>query len=336
MIHWKKLALETNEELARRDLAEIHLACAEGLPGWDRIDHVYCLRWLDGAARVVQRYTDNCLPDFRKNPQDYENSEPYFRALCLITVLERDLGIRYNPEKTSEEAPFTIDEIFIHGAITGKGGTCASMPVIHAAVGRRLGYPIKLVQAPRHLFCRWDEPGRARFNIDASGKGMHSRPDDFYLQGRYQSTPGQLRESTFLKSQTPSEELSGFIGQAAYLWFEVGKLKEAADRFIWASCLSPEHKLNAIMATGTLDRWDAEICASLPPNFPRVRVNMPLRRRYSDYIPKSVEHRFIGNDGRERLLQDPQFLEQVLIPLTANPNWRPPHIPEQIVVNMVS
>ncbi len=34
------------------------------------------------------------------------------------------------------------------------GGTCVSMPVLYTAVARRLGYPVKLVLAKGHAFCR--------------------------------------------------------------------------------------------------------------------------------------------------------------------------------------
>jgi hypothetical protein len=38
MLDWKQLALESDEQLASRDVAEVHLACAAGLPGAERID----------------------------------------------------------------------------------------------------------------------------------------------------------------------------------------------------------------------------------------------------------------------------------------------------------
>jgi hypothetical protein len=46
--------------------------------------------------------------------------------------------------------------LFLHGLTQGRGGTCLSMPVAYVAVGRRLGYPLKLVTAKGHLFARWE------------------------------------------------------------------------------------------------------------------------------------------------------------------------------------
>ena len=64
--------------------------------------------------------------------------------------------------------------LFIHGIIDGPGGTCASMPVLYVAVGRRLGYPLKLVEARGHLLLRWDDPLGQRLGT----------PDVFNVEGR--------------------------------------------------------------------------------------------------------------------------------------------------------
>ncbi len=36
---------------------------------------------------------------------------------------------------------------YIHSVLTGFGGTCASLPVLYVAIGRRLGWPLYLVGA---------------------------------------------------------------------------------------------------------------------------------------------------------------------------------------------
>jgi hypothetical protein len=61
--------------------------------------------------------------------------------------------------------------------------------VVYAAVGRRLGYPIRLVRTKLHLFNRWDdETTGERFNIDGSAyRGVNSHPDEHY--GAYWKYP---------------------------------------------------------------------------------------------------------------------------------------------------
>jgi len=323
-----------DRQLATYDVALVNVACAAGLPATERIDIGLCFRRLDAATRVVAQYTQHYLPDFRKCPQDYENSEAYYRALALITVLQRDLGIRYNAEKTSEHAKFDAEDTFIHGALTGKGGTCASLPVLYVAVGRRLGYPMKLVQAPGHLLCRWDEPSGERFNIEATNKGMHCPPDSYYCEGKRALTPEQLRETIFFKSQTPRQELAGFLAQRGFLWLDLGKYREASESFLWASVLAPDNKLHGTCACSTLEQWGNALKASFPPNCPAIRVNMPSKRRYPA-VPASVEAEMIGNEARENVLHDPEFERIVVKPLLASPYGRPAHIPQYLVIDVL-
>ncbi len=46
-ISYLDLAQMSDEELGRHDLAEVSLACAEGLPGAERIDLAACQQTLD-------------------------------------------------------------------------------------------------------------------------------------------------------------------------------------------------------------------------------------------------------------------------------------------------
>lgn len=47
MFDWQTLVRLPDADLARLDIAEMNLACAEGLPGADRGDFEFCLRTLD-------------------------------------------------------------------------------------------------------------------------------------------------------------------------------------------------------------------------------------------------------------------------------------------------
>src|SRR5205085_7410862 len=91
---------------------------------------------------------------FRANPAEFENSEGYFRMLMMAVVLYEDFGVRYNPARISAPAPsedddhffFDSRDVFLHGLLgSTRSGTCSSMPVLYVAIGRRLGYPLKLV-----------------------------------------------------------------------------------------------------------------------------------------------------------------------------------------------
>ena len=114
--HWRKLVWLSDVVLSRYDIAAVNLACAEGLPGAEQIDFGYCLYKLDDWADRVKEYTTLLMPQFRRKPKEYENSEAYFRTLAMITVLQRDCGVRYNSAKIPDDAPFDTADTFIQAS----------------------------------------------------------------------------------------------------------------------------------------------------------------------------------------------------------------------------
>src|SRR6516225_11983135 len=156
------------ESIDEYDIAVLNIRCAQGLPGSENIDERRLIGWLDRAARKVKSETRRHWYRFNDSPNTYKNSPGYFCCYFLLQVLQEDFGVRYNPARvcdTQFQDPKCFDpdfrdsrDLFIHGMIDGPGGTCASMPVIYVAVGRRLGYPLKLVETRGHLFVRWDDP----------------------------------------------------------------------------------------------------------------------------------------------------------------------------------
>jgi hypothetical protein len=182
--------------LAKLDIADVNLFCATGLPHAERIDFLRIHKWLDEASAAVAHETRRHWYRFQETPQAYKNSPGYFCCLFLLQVLQEDFGVRYNPARVRDptfQDPHCHDpdfrdsrDLFIHGIIDGDGGTCASLPVLYTAVGRRLGYPLKLVETRGHLFFRWDDPfGRFHgvseyFNFEGVGGGFSTQPDDYY------------------------------------------------------------------------------------------------------------------------------------------------------------
>lgn len=94
-----ELVAMTPDQLSKQDIAAANLRCAEGLPGSENLDIPRCLFTLDQWAKQVSTYTARCLPNFYRNPGDYNNSVNYFRVLALVTVLQRDLEVHYDPAR---------------------------------------------------------------------------------------------------------------------------------------------------------------------------------------------------------------------------------------------
>jgi hypothetical protein len=311
MRDWRSYALLPISELANLDSAEVNLACAAGLPNADRLDSSAVLARLDKWANLVRRYTERCLPQFHANPERFDHSEGYFCVLVMVTALQRDLKLVYNPDKVADDASFDANDTFIMGAVLGAGGTCASIPVVIAAVGRRLGYPIKLVAARSggvgHLFNRWDDPAGERFNIEASGEGLSKLPDDYYRTGEYQVTAEQEEKLCLLRSMTPREELADFLTQRGFRWLELGKLRQAVEAFGFAYGLAPHNRGYHNTLGRTLLAWRTEVEARKPGLFPALYVEQETRRLFPICLAQEIERDILALVATERLLDAPEF-----------------------------
>ena len=195
----------TPEQLADVDIAERNLLCATGLRGAEKLDVGKALARLNDWADRVRYWTDQSMWDFRQNPEEFKNSEAKFRVLLLISVVQKDFGVHYN-DRGERNCDFSsAKNAFLHGMIDDtNGGTCASMPVMYVAVGRRLGYPMKLVLAKTHIFARWEDPATGeRFNIEGTNPRFDDHPDSYYQKWPYPISDAELKQGWYLKPLTP-------------------------------------------------------------------------------------------------------------------------------------
>ena len=307
MLSLEQLREPSEEDSARFDLAEVDLACAVGLPGSERLDIPACLGWIDEAAAWAGRYTTGTFDRFVRDPGEYKHSEGIFRCVAIMHVLKSGLGVRYNQERIADPEEFSDSrDDFIHGIIEGRGGTCASLPVLFVAVGRRLGYPLKLVKTASHLFFRWDDPAGERFNIEVSnGNGMNSYPDDYYRRW-----PVPLENITpehttkFLRSLSPREDVAHAWSKRGHLLHTVGRLGEAVSSFATAASLETDDRLLDFVLWTVLNQRREELRARLPSTPPRLDIAFPSRRRWPG-LPLEMERQIIALDAWERILERP-------------------------------
>jgi hypothetical protein len=99
--------------------------------------------------------------------------------------------------------------------------------MLYAAVGRRLGYPVRLVPALCHIIPRWDD-GKIKVNLEATGPDyINCHPDDYYID---KPKPWTHREKTggyYLRSATPREELAMMLSCRACVLAHSGRLLDA-------------------------------------------------------------------------------------------------------------
>lgn len=200
------------KDLARVDIAAVNLAAAEGLPGSQSINRAVVLRTLDEWARQVAIVTAYHVVDFRARPEEYDHSWGKFCAYHLLRTLQLYLGAYYNDQQRETPDLARSQDLFLHGLVQGTGGTCASLPVMYVAVGRRLGYPLRLAQGFSHYYVRWDDPATGeQFNIDGSGDGYAFHADAHYREWPRHLGAEELEQGNYLRSLSPREELSVFL-----------------------------------------------------------------------------------------------------------------------------
>lgn len=252
-------------ELPQLDVTLMNLFCAQGLPGAEGLNVQACLETLNGWTQQVNFETKRHLYRYRSNPGEFNNSEAYFRVLMLITVLQQDFNVHYNPvrirpsDSPEPDDAFFADsrDLFLHGILASRAmGTCVSMPVFYVAVGRRLGYPMKLVTTRDHLFARWESAdGKERFNIEGTNQGLNTPDDDYYKTWPRPLTDEEIRAAGYLKSLTPAEELAVFLQTRGNCLRVAGFFDAAAAAYEQAQSLAPGRPAGQIsLASGERGR----------------------------------------------------------------------------------
>lgn len=257
------------EALERVDIARMNLLCAQGLPGEEDVDVNRCVTVLDEMAARVRAETARHYYRFQHNPAEFDNSEGYFRMIILAVVLIEDFHIKYAPNKIKSAAEAHLgdgffgnaEDVFLHG-LTGpkRQGTCSSLPVLQVAVGRRLGYPLKLVTTKGHLFVRWED-AREQFNVEAAGNGVNRFSDDYYRHWPLEVSDQEIQAEGYLKSLSPAEELAVFLSIRGMCLLEADRVASAADSFKAAARLSPGTSSHQQMAERIASRKDNGIRA---------------------------------------------------------------------------
>jgi hypothetical protein len=187
-------------------------------------------------------------------------------------------------------------------------GTCANIPVLYAAVGRRLGYPIKIVRAKGegaiHVFARWDDSRSVGFNIEATDQGLRCPPDDYYRTGRYPVSPEMEKRGGFLESMAPRGELAFFLAERSHYWKGTGNYRRAAESMAWAASLWPANAFYLNTMKMTPNEWTRGLVARKPKDFPDIRIRSPFRR--FPLLAIEFEHHIFSQEALENLLNDPE------------------------------
>jgi len=235
------------ENLEKSEIGSMNLLCGRDLAGEFEVVLKDSLDRLGEWTERVRTETKRHQYRFMRNPAEFEHSEGYFKMLMMAVVLAEDFGVHYlanrqiDPASAADGDGFFADPsaVFLHGVLgTKRGGTCSSLPVLHVAIGRRLGYPLNLVTTKGHLFVRWDGQGE-RFNVEVSGQGLNRFEDSYYRKWPFPVTDEEVAAEGYLKSLSAPEELAVFLSIRGMCLREAGRPQEAADSFASAARFAP-------------------------------------------------------------------------------------------------
>jgi hypothetical protein len=230
----------------------------------------------------------------------------------LTTMIQRDFGVRAEPllNDCNREGWSDSRNIFLHGLLAGLPGTCSNIPVLFAALGRRLGYPLRLVGTARHQFLRWDDPvSGERFNIESTTLGFMSPSDFYYAMWPPGAEWCRFEGTTWLKSATCRQELASFLIQRCGCLNAIGRHGEAADACAWAWRLDPEHGPHLESLSWSLRQWDAALQCRFTRPYPLVSIGGD--RRADSLLPKAMEDAMIRLEVLEDLANDEEFQSEI-------------------------
>lgn len=263
------------DQLEKVDIARIDLLCAEGLKGSENLDVQENLETLDRWTAHVKEEIVRNYHRFLEHPEEYKNSEAYYRMAMLTMVLQEDFNVHYDPkralpqlrgERESNDVFYADSkDIFIHGILgEERHGTCSSLPVLYAAVAQRLGYPVDLASTEEHFYLRY-EGGTNHLNVDASGEGFITESDEDYRKWPHQITDEEIKTYGWLKPLNHARILGALLAIRAMNLTSAKRFDEAAQSWDDVShYLSPTPVLNRIVELAKeraadvhkAERWD--------------------------------------------------------------------------------
>lgn len=229
----------SDEVVDAHDIAEVNLRCSLGLI--ENIDHLYrdCLGLIGEWSTQLVDYTNNNYRLFESEPESFENSHEMYQAIAMVQFVQTALRVHYNMEFAEGEYN-AIDSrnLFLTGVLTGHGGTCVTLPVLYAALGQRVGYPIAVASTWEHFYCVWGE-GPNSFCLEAAGNGFEKRSHDYYRNFRRPVTARDEQVNGFLRRLSHRELFAHFADQRSNCLQEQFRFDEALEANFLADRLAP-------------------------------------------------------------------------------------------------
>jgi len=199
-----------DSELEKADVLELNLLVAKGLPECQGLDIAACKQQLDHWANEVRKTLADDPMGFEREKEKW-GTRLRFELTVMGSVLMEDHQVRY-VEKLDH---CNADHKFAQGVLKSSTGSCATLPVVWAALGQRLGYPIKIALAPGHLYCVVNT-GAEKINIETTASAHLSMNSDEKIR---QWCPDALvKDGTFMRPLSNRELIGLFLMIRGEVW----------------------------------------------------------------------------------------------------------------------
>lgn len=235
----------TNRQLKQIDPLIMNLLVAREIPSLADLPILRYVQTLNKWEQDIRRGIPEVEYKFRATPHDWKNDINFFRLGYVCYYLDSQIGIRYREDQKDKKSVWYTNpgDLFAHGVIDSRQGTCGNMALLHVALGWRMNWPVSLACVWSHFICRYDD-GHVTHNIEATkngGGGFHSHPDEYYIQ-EYKLPPQAVESGSDLRALTPREMLGVFIGLRGRHYQDIGEYDLSEVDFLLARSLFPNNR----------------------------------------------------------------------------------------------
>ena len=248
--HWQFLALP-DEQLEQADVLRLNLAVACGIPGLESLDIEKYTRTVDAWTAAFTRELPRLERMFKATPHKWKNDLRFFRVGMLQGFLGHEIGIWYIEEQKQAEAVRYTDpgQLFLHGLIDTKQGTCGNMAALHVAMCRRMGWPVSLACVRSHFISRFDD-GEVIHNIEATSThpgAFASDPDEIYIE-KFNLPKRAIECGSDLRKLTAREMIGVFLALRGRHYCDTQRMRLADLEFALSRVLFPNHRRTYVAA----------------------------------------------------------------------------------------
>ncbi len=244
----------SDAELEKADIVEMNIAVAKEIPGLEKLEYEHYRQIVDAWTEQFIRWLPTVEYGFQENPAKYKNDAHFFHLGMLAQFLGQNVGIAYIEEQKQAqiadrkagrrtEILYTDPgQLLLHGLIDTKRGTCGTMPTLHVAIARRLGWPVALACANSHFVSRYDD-GKVVYNIEMTYTegGFSEGSDRLYMQNEG-VTRKAIACGSDLRKLSAREMLALAIAARARHYNDIGKLDLAARDYALAFTQMPNNR----------------------------------------------------------------------------------------------